>query len=509
MVTDNSSIEKEIKEINWKFASENLDDDLHTDILFLSTSVGSLKEVAGVSYSHSLLFYEGHKGRFFYPDNEAQIINKTLIQRIRECPSWGEAINKQIVIKSIELENIWRPYQTLRDFSGFPTEVLFDLYHRQLIKHCELYQYAWIPEILQDSDYGIEQCIVDLSKKYDSSFTKKQILSLVPGKMNHTAYYKHDRRLLQIIENIQLSDNLRELFSGPAKYIRTSLPYDINRRIRQLINQYGYLGYHGYDERRPYDINYYIHLIKNYLDKPDEFCSLRKRVLSIPQTSPLWEKMTSDEKRLLTIYNNWGTTKARRRLAQLKNFFFLDKLIEEIAYRYYIPEDYIRFMTPKEIGNLFVSGRLPIGVERRSSSCCCFLSNKDIHILDGKKERDYLIKKSLNTLSPVILQGIIACEGYRRGKALLINRKSDYYSSYLEDCQVLVAREADPDIFCIFDKIVAIVTDQGGVTCHIASLAREYGIPCIVATQHATSIISQGDLVEVDAFNGFVKIIKQ
>ena len=58
MVTTYSSIADEIKNISWKYASENIDDDLHTDILFMETSVSLLKKVAGISYSHGLLLYK-------------------------------------------------------------------------------------------------------------------------------------------------------------------------------------------------------------------------------------------------------------------------------------------------------------------------------------------------------------------------------------------------------------------------------------------------------------------
>jgi len=509
MATEDSKIENEIKGIRWKFASENIDDDLHTDILFLSTSAGSMKEVAGVSYSHCLLAYDGHKGRFYYPDNEAREINQALLDKLKGDLSWGESVNKNIIIKSVELENVWEPYRNILDFSRIPLEVIIGLYNRQLVKHCELYQYAWIPEILQDPEYGIEGYIEEIGKKYDESFTRKRVLSLAPGIYNHTVYYKHDSAVLGIIETILSKKDFVNLFAEPVKYIRTSLPYEINDKIRHLVGRYGYLGYHGYDERRPYDFNYYLQLIKNYLDNPDELISLRHRISSSAPNSSIWEKMTFDEKRLLSIYHNWGVTKARRRLSQLKNFYFLDKLIDEMAYRNRVPEDFIRFMTPEEVNILCRSGKLPYGVEKRKTSCCCFLSNHNTYILEGRKECDLIREESPRIVSPIILHGNIACEGYQKGKAILITRKSDIFLDNGTDGQILVVREADPDIFCVFDKISAIVTDQGGITCHIASLARDYGIPCIVGTRYATSCISQGDSVEVDAFRGVIKVRKQ
>ena len=55
----------------------------------------------------------------------------------------------------------------------------------------------------------------------------------------------------------------------------------------------------------------------------------------------------------------------------------------------------------------------------------------------------------------------------------------------------------------------AIVTDEGGLTCHAAIISRELKIPCIVGTGNATKVLKDGDLVEVDANKGIVKILKR
>jgi len=53
----------------------------------------------------------------------------------------------------------------------------------------------------------------------------------------------------------------------------------------------------------------------------------------------------------------------------------------------------------------------------------------------------------------------------------------------------------------------AIVTDEGGLSCHAAIVARELGVPCIVGTKIATKVFKDGDLVEVDADKGIVRKI--
>jgi len=57
-------------------------------------------------------------------------------------------------------------------------------------------------------------------------------------------------------------------------------------------------------------------------------------------------------------------------------------------------------------------------------------------------------------------------------------------------------------------KAAAIVTDVGGITSHAAIVSRELQIPCVIGTGNATKIIKDGDRVEVDANNGFVKLLK-
>jgi pyruvate,water dikinase len=56
-------------------------------------------------------------------------------------------------------------------------------------------------------------------------------------------------------------------------------------------------------------------------------------------------------------------------------------------------------------------------------------------------------------------------------------------------------------------KAAAIIADEGGITCHAAIVSRELGIPCIVGTKIATQALKDGDLVEVDADKGIVKIL--
>jgi pyruvate,water dikinase len=77
----------------------------------------------------------------------------------------------------------------------------------------------------------------------------------------------------------------------------------------------------------------------------------------------------------------------------------------------------------------------------------------------------------------------------------------------LQAGEVLVARTTAPPWTPLFATAVAVVTDTGGVLSHCAVVAREYGIPAVVGTQVATSLLVDGQIVEVDGSAGIVRVL--
>jgi len=66
-----------------------------------------------------------------------------------------------------------------------------------------------------------------------------------------------------------------------------------------------------------------------------------------------------------------------------------------------------------------------------------------------------------------------------------------------------------PDYVFLIKKSSAIITDVGGYTSHAAVTSRELRKLCITNTRVATQILKDGDLVEIDADKGVVKILKK
>ena len=81
--------------------------------------------------------------------------------------------------------------------------------------------------------------------------------------------------------------------------------------------------------------------------------------------------------------------------------------------------------------------------------------------------------------------------------------------SEIPEGRILVVSMTNPYLTPVIKKSRAIVTDEGGLLCHAANIARELGIIAVIGTKIATKVLKDGDLVEVDADNGIVKIIKR
>jgi pyruvate,water dikinase len=73
---------------------------------------------------------------------------------------------------------------------------------------------------------------------------------------------------------------------------------------------------------------------------------------------------------------------------------------------------------------------------------------------------------------------------------------------------VLVCPITAPSWAPVFTKIAAAVSDIGGMMSHAAIVAREYGLPAVVGTGHATKVIRTGDRVRVDGDSGRVTILR-
>jgi pyruvate,water dikinase len=102
----------------------------------------------------------------------------------------------------------------------------------------------------------------------------------------------------------------------------------------------------------------------------------------------------------------------------------------------------------------------------------------------------------------VVVDAATAFPGVGSGPAFHVRSDDDLLN--FPNGAVLVAKHSTPQFVLVMQKAAAIVTDAGSVTGHMASLAREFGIPTVLDAKTATTSIQSGAEVTVDAYSGRV-----
>jgi pyruvate,water dikinase len=105
------------------------------------------------------------------------------------------------------------------------------------------------------------------------------------------------------------------------------------------------------------------------------------------------------------------------------------------------------------------------------------------------------------------LTGFAGSSGVVEGPARVV--MSPDQIGTVEDGEVLVCPVTAPSWVPVFSKIAGAVSDSGGIMCHAAIVAREYGLPAVVGTGYATKRIKTGQMLRVDGDTGVVTILDQ
>lgn len=102
----------------------------------------------------------------------------------------------------------------------------------------------------------------------------------------------------------------------------------------------------------------------------------------------------------------------------------------------------------------------------------------------------------------ILLKGLGSSPGIGSGKVKIIfsSRELDKVG----EGNILVTTMTNPDMVPAMRRASAIVTEEGGMTCHAAIVSRELGIPCVVGTMKATKILKDEQEITVDGSKGLI-----
>ncbi|MTI68911.1 MAG: phosphoenolpyruvate synthase [Firmicutes bacterium] len=131
----------------------------------------------------------------------------------------------------------------------------------------------------------------------------------------------------------------------------------------------------------------------------------------------------------------------------------------------------------------------------------------ELYILQSRpittlKEEEEVTMNEENVELKVLAKGLAAAPGISTGKVIKINDVDEI--SRVEKGDILVTVMTNPDMVPAMRKASAVVTDEGGRTCHAAIVSRELGVPCIVGAKDCNTSVKDGDVITVDATRGIV-----
>lgn len=253
-------------------------------------------------------------------------------------------------------------------------------------------------------------------------------------------------------------------------------------------------------------LNKALELLKN---KNEELNKLKKinKAKIIKQN---WvKKLPSRTQKLIEFFDIVVELRDQRKAFWLQICAPFKNWLKKIVKDYGLSYDDLRWLTWDEQCRLSNKNKKKLMEVSRARRNGCSTA----HFFPGKtfifvgKEYEQIKNLILERRRLAELKGISVSAGKITGRVKNILSAKDF-NKFKKD-EILVASHTAPDYVPIMKKAKAILTERGGIACHAAIISRELGVPCIVGIKGLVGNFDDGDLIEVDANKGVVKIIKK
>ena len=190
------------------------------------------------------------------------------------------------------------------------------------------------------------------------------------------------------------------------------------------------------------------------------------------------------EKKLMITRQDDKTIEIKLDEKKAKERVLSDKEIEELVKIGEIIEEH--YECPQDIEWAIEKGKIYI------------LQTRPITTIKERKEEEAVKAEE----GEILVKGLGASPGIGVGKVKIVLSQDEI--AKVEEGDVLVTTMTTPDMVPAMKKAAAIVTDEGGLTCHAAIVSRELGVPAVVGTEKATKVLKDGMIVTVDGEKGVV-----
>jgi len=364
---------------------------------------------------------------------------------------------------------------------------------------------------------GKIQNIIKINK---SKYNYAEIFSILTTPASPSFAIKEEIESLKIVKLIKKDAQAKKLFlQKDVKKIENNLDKINNKITKKIFNHFNKWRWVPYTYMGPgYNLDYYLEIWSGVIRQKIDIDKELKRLETEPERVKKQKyqlakklKISSADMHLFNIAADIIYLKAYRKDCWFHGCFVAENLYKEIGRRLGLSLNQVWMMGWWEVAPTLTKGKFNSETlnERIKFSVLHQVGEKG-EIYTGKKAKIFLKSLTLEKIkiAPVDkLSGTAAYAGKVKGKVKIINLPEEM--GKMEKGNIMVAHTTFPDLIPAMKKAAAIVTDDGGITCHAAIVARELKIPCVVGTKIATQVLKDGDLVEVDADKGIVKILKK
>lgn len=451
--------------------------------LFAKPLVSSMEKETGICFTEHLVHVKNHNFLWCVPEAELENVGTFLVKRFK---------NKRFA------ENFVRKYRA---------------FEKRTIKELNEMDRVDVTKLSNEEVFTMLEKSINLAiRNFDFGFIIEPMDFVMP-KMLQSALTKHGYTAGEIADMLAIAD-ISFLNKEEQELIKIAKAKQNQKKLlKKHADKYRWL-HSAHGGRRDIPLSFFEDKLRELKEKGIEKELLRlknfkrdilKRKKQLLKSKPI-DKKTLE---LIKIANLIAPLHDRRKELFLRSVYTIDPIRAEITKRYcYTKEETSWFQLEHFL-------KLKEGKRIDHATAMQFANNSLLYINTKKKiwkyytgaQGDTIAKKELemNVADVQEIKGMCASQGTAKGKVKIINGVQDM--DKMEPGVILVSSMTRPEFVSAMKKAAAIVTDEGGVTCHAAIVSRELGIPCIIGTKIATTVLKDGDIVEINANEGCVKIL--
>jgi phosphohistidine swiveling domain-containing protein len=254
-----------------------------------------------------------------------------------------------------------------------------------------------------------------------------------------------------------------------------------------------------YGKYKPYTIEEALYK-KQELEKEDFFSNYKQEKKRISDTIKKAKELMGEDSYFVDVMQFFIYYRTQRTdIMNMVMTIYRNKL-EDIADEMDVKYEDLLFMTYDEVMKGKYDKKI---IDKRKKGFVFTFHSGRISILIGTEYLKFKENYANNDKKQNFVKGRVAFSGLVKGPVKIVRNELDMAG--VQQGDILVTYMTTPNMIPAMKLASAFVTNEGGITCHAAIIAREMGKPCIIGTQESTDIFEDGDMVEVDADKGIVK----